>query len=232
MLGEAALFGAIGALAGIVGAVLGTVVRPSDPAQSTIQHFAAGVVLAGAALELLPEATGLGSAGAVVGGFAAGGLAMAGLKAVTSRLERRQAAGALGLVVATGVDVLVDGLVVGASFAAGGTTGILIAVALSIELFFLSLANVREVPGTRRRALAVTATIALMLAVGAVVGAAAFSHAGPDVLAVALSFAAAVLIYLPTEELLSEAHALRDTSVGALALFAGFTVFLAINLAA
>jgi zinc transporter ZupT len=52
------------------------------------------------------------------------------------------------------------------------------------------------------------------------------------VLAVTLSFAAAVLIYLPTEELLGEAHALRDTSVGTLALFAGFAIFLAIDLAA
>lgn len=233
VLGQAALFGGIGAAAGIAGAVLGTLARPSDPAQSTIQHFAAGVVLAGAALELLPEAIGLGDEAAIVGGFAAGGLAMAGLKALTSRLERRETPGSRGLVLATGVDVFVDGLVVGASFAAGGTTGSLIAVALSIELFFLSLSLVREVAagGGRRRALAVSAAIALLLAVGAVVGAAAFSGAGPEVLAVALSFAAAVLIYLPTEELLGEAHALRDTSIGTLALFAGFALFLAINLA-
>lgn len=234
MVGEAALFGGIGAAAGIVGAVLGTLVRPGDSAQSTIQHFAAGVVLAGAALELLPEARTLGSTGAIVGGFAAGGLAMAGLKALTSRLERREASGGSGLVVATGVDVFVDGLVIGASFAAGGTTGALIAIALSIELFFLSLATAREVgDGTGGgRAVAVASGIALMLAVGAVAGAAVFSGAGSDVLAVTLAFAAAVLIYLPTEELLGEAHALRDTSVGTLALFAGFTIFLAIDLAA
>ncbi len=234
VLGQAALYGGIGAVVGILGGVLGTVARPGDALQSTIQHFAAGVVLAGAALELLPEARELGEVGAIVGGFAAGGLAMAGLKALTSRLEARETPGSIGLVVATGVDVFVDGLVVGASFAAGSTTGALVAIALSIELFFLSLATVREVGDGAggRRALAVTAGIASMLAVGAVVGAAVFSGAGSDVLAVALAFAAAVLIYLPTEELLGEAHALRDTSVGTLALFAGFGLFLAIDLAA
>lgn len=234
VLGQAALYGGIGAAAGIVGAVLGTLLRPSDPVQSTIQHFAAGVVLAGAALELLPEAIELGDEVAIVGGFAAGGLAMAGLKALTSRLEERGTPGASGLVVATGVDVFVDGLVIGVSFAAGGTTGALIAAALSIELFFLSLSSVREVGDAAggRRALAVAIGIALMLAVGAVVGAAVFSGAGPEVLAVALAFAAAVLIYLPTEELLGEAHLLRDNAIGTLALFAGFGLFLAIDLAA
>lgn len=233
-LAQAALYGGLGAAAGIVGGVLGTLWRPGDALQSIVQHFAAGVVLAGAALELLPEATELGEAGAILGGFAAGGLAMAALKALTSRLERRDTPGSGGLVVATAVDVFVDGLVVGASFAAGGTTGTLIAIALSIELFFLSLASVREVGDQAggRRALAVTAAIALMLAVGAVIGAAAFAGAGPDVLAVALAFAAAVLIFLPTEELLGEAHALSDTAVGTLALFAGFGIFLAIDLAA
>ncbi len=50
----------------------------------------------------------------------------------------------------TGIDILVDGLVLGIAFAAGAKAGILLTVALTIEVLFLGLTVANE-PRRRRR---------------------------------------------------------------------------------
>lgn len=49
--------------------------------------------------------------------------------------------------------------------------------------------------------------------------------ASPAVIASILSFGAAALVYLVTDELLIEAHTVEETPVSALWLFAGFLLF-------
>ena len=45
-----------------------------------------------------------------------------------------------GLLLATFIDVATDGFIIGAGFAAGGETGTMLALGLSVELLFLGLA--------------------------------------------------------------------------------------------
>src|SRR5512137_2551670 len=85
---------AIPALVALVGGVLAALWHPTHRARSLIQHFAAGVVLAALAVELLPEIEREHAPGLVLAGaFAAGSLFMFGLKLWTSRVEHAAARG-------------------------------------------------------------------------------------------------------------------------------------------
>ena len=115
----------------------------------------------------------------------------------------------LALTVAVIVDSGVDGLLIGLSSAAGASAGIVMAIALTIEMGFLALtyaAGLRKQP----RCIAIPCIVAApaVLAVGACVGAgAAAAVASNSALHTALiSFGVAALLYLVTEELLLEAH--------------------------
>jgi ZIP family zinc transporter len=132
---------AVPALVALAGGVLAAVWKPSAQARSLIQHFAAGVVLAALAVELLPEIGREHAPGPVlIAAFALGSLFMYGLKLWTAGLEHKASTNVgtrglgLGLLLATFIDVAVDGFIIGAGFAAGGETGTILALGLSVEL--------------------------------------------------------------------------------------------------
>ncbi|MBL7590214.1 transporter, partial [Escherichia coli] len=60
------------------------------------------------------------------------------------RTLERQMKGPVGLMSVTGIDILVDGLVLGIAFAAGAKACILLTVALTIEVLFLGLTVANE----------------------------------------------------------------------------------------
>lgn len=105
---------AIPALVSSVGGVLAAVWKPTRATRGLIQHFAAGVVLAALAVELLPEIEREHAPPWVLAGsFALGSLVMYGLKLFTERLEEQakhagEAGGGKGLIIATFIDVAVD----------------------------------------------------------------------------------------------------------------------------
>ena len=108
--------------AAIAGGAIAVWRAPGEQLRSIIQHFAAGVVLAAVAGELLPEITKEHRPLGVVIGFSIGVALMIGVKMFAERLENAGEAtgkGKVGLLVAVGVDVLVDGLLIGVGFAAG-----------------------------------------------------------------------------------------------------------------
>ncbi len=225
---------AIPAVVALAGGILAALWRPSRRARSLIQHFAAGVVLSALAVELLPEIRHEHApAWAVAGAFAVGSLFMYALKLFTERLERGAHAhgGGVdrGLLAATFIDLAVDGFIIGAGFAAGGETGPVLAIGLSVEMLFLGLALTSDKPGGLR-------IVALSGALGAVVLAAAAAGklllAGAQVttIAASLSFSAAALLYLVTEELLVEAHKEPETPISTLVLFGGFLAFWLVQL--
>ena len=231
---------AIPALVALAGGVLAALWHPSNRARSLIQHFAAGVVLAALAVELLPEIEREHAPGLVLAAsFALGSLFMFGLKLVTERLEKREGAHAKkgaglapGLVLATFVDVATDGFIIGAGFAAGGETGPVLAIGLSVELLFLGLALTSEAPGGGRIVLLSGGIGATVLACAAA-GKLLLAGASKATIGGALAFSAAALLYLVTEELLMEAHSGREpeTPVSTLVLFGGFLAFWAVQLA-
>ena len=226
----------IPAVVALGGGFLAALWQPSQQQRSLIQHFAAGVVLAVLAVELLPEIGREHAPGPVlIGAFALGSLFMYGLKLWTEHLEHQdQVAGirtgiGRGLLLATFIDVAVDGFIIGAGFASGGETGPILAIGLSVELLFLGLALTSDqVSG--RQIILVAAGLGMTVLLCAVLGNLLLAGASHALIGAALAFSAAALLYLVTEELLMEAHVVKEKPVATLVLFAGFLTFWSIQL--
>jgi ZIP family zinc transporter len=203
---------------------LATAWRPPGPKlRSIVQHLAAGVVFAAAAGEILPEVMSAPQLWPALLGALLGVAAMALLQVAEERLE-----GSTGLVVTAGFDVFIDGFVLGLGFLQGAKQGLLLTVAVTLELLFLGL-SVAASLGTagsgrgnpRARVLRVSALMALALPLGTAVGL-LLGDLPPGLLAGFYAFGLIALLYLVTEELLSEAHETPDTPLMPAAFFLGF----------
>ena len=222
--------------AGILGGLIALFWKPKIGARSAIQHFAAGVVVAAVASDVIPEVERVGTPLGILGGFAAGGAFMIALKWFVLRFEKREkrrGKQAVGITAAAAFDTLVDGAIISAGFSAGDDVGSLLAISLSIELLFLTLSVGSEFHTGRRKrwtGLAVTTGVALMLPIGALLGRWALADASEATVAAALAFGAAALIYLIAEELLVESIQAEESLFSTATLFAGFLVVLALKL--
>jgi zinc transporter, ZIP family len=214
-----------------VGGVIAAIRPPGKTLKSAIQHFAAGVVFAAAALELLPKVREQPPWVAILG-FAAGIIAMVALRSVTTGLERAGNRRAnLGLIAATGVDVFIDGLVTGAGFAAGEETGILLTIALVLEFLFLGLSVASSLgeQASNPKIIITPPALSLLMVSGAIVSVLLLGHVPAVLLAIVLAFGAVALMYLVTEELLVEAHKGAQGPWIAAAFFLGFLIYLVID---
>ncbi|PTS89603.1 transporter [Sphingomonas sp. HMWF008] len=209
----------------VIGALLAGWRTPGEKLVAAIQHLAAGVVFAAAATEILPLVMRGGSPTATLIGGAVGVSLMLGLKAAEDRFE-----GPVALLAAIGLDLAIDGLVLGLAFIAGEKAGTLLAVALTLEVLFLSLTLTNDLTNRYRRtkAVALTCALALLVPIGALVAqpVALLSQAW---ITGFLSFGLIALLYLVTEELLVEAHAQPDTPIISAMFFIGFLALLLVE---
>lgn len=212
----------------IVGGVIAAIRPPGPKLKSAIQHFAAGVVFAAVAVELLPEISREHNTPAVIIGFTLGIGLMLGMK----WLLRRFVPGGEGadapptsMAITIGIDIFIDGLLIGIGFTAGAEVGVLLTIALTIELLFLGLSvavALSEAGIARSRIMAITAGLGSLVLVGAIIGASALAGLAGSVLVAMLALGAAALLYLVTEELLIEAHEQPDTLLTTTMFFVGF----------
>jgi ZIP family zinc transporter len=225
------LSGAVGytliPLAGLLLGALAAVIRPPGPGiKSAIQHFAAGVVFAAAASEILP---GLKHQGAGLPIAVGGGLGVVAMLLV--REAGRRAGGSTGLAAIGAVDILIDGLVLGVGFVAGQQQGLLLTVALTLEVVFLGLTTtlaLRERIASRVAVVAVALGIGLLLPIGGFLGGLAGGLPRPYLDAF-FAFSLVALLYLVTEELLVEAHEQPETPLITAAFFVGFLALLVLE---
>ena len=222
-------------LAAVVGGTIAVVRPPSRQVRSYIQHFAAGVVFAAVASELLPDVR--EQAPRVVAiGFALGVGLMLAVRWFSKRLEGgsggNPSGGATSLIATVSIDLLIDGLLIGAAFIAGAKEGITITIALSLEVLFLGLAVVVALPQTMSSItkIGITAGLGILVLIGAVGGSVLLSGVSGPTLAVVIAFGAAALLYLVTEELLVEAHEVRETPTGISLFFVGFLVMFVLDM--
>jgi len=192
-------------------------------------------VFAAAAIELLPDVL-LQSPFVAISGFAVGIAVMFSFRAVSERIERtREVRGEQGLPVgllgATGVDFLIDGVILGAGFAAGRTRGALLTVALAVEYLFVGLSLSATLTGSVRPVTVAAAPVALALltVLGTVLGAVVLAGASASLLAGVLAFGAVAFMYLATEELLVQAHQSGETATGSVGFFLGFLIYLVVH---
>ncbi len=223
---QAVAFTLIPVIAVLIGSLFAVSRRPSDAFVSAMQHLAAGVVFAAAAAEILPQVMHEGSPIATFTGGALGILVMLSLKALEGR-----ASGPIAMLGAVAVDILIDGLVLGLAFVAGGKAGVLLTIALTLEVLFLGLTVTTELGETfksKARIIGITMGIALLLPIGAAI-ATPVATFPPVVIAGFLSFGLMALLYLVTEELLVEAHEKPDTPLISAMFFIGFLGLLLIE---
>jgi ZIP family zinc transporter len=212
------------------------------------------VVFSVAAVEILPLILHAHAPAIVAMGFAIGVALMLALRQLTRYLERPVPAhvapapgtvaaeatpstGQLpwGLLIAIGVDIFLDGLLLGIGFAAGAKEGTLLAVALAFELFSLGVATAVELQQeavARARTVGIVALLAGSLLVGATLGLTLLRHATGGLLVFVLSFGLAALLFLVTEELLAEAHSEDESLWLTAAFFVGFLLFLLLGMEA
>lgn len=233
----------------ILGGIVATFRMPSPRLQSAIQHFAAGVVFSAVAVELLPTELEEHMPLPLIAGFAAGVIFMLLVEQLIKRLSRKsegseeaQGTGSIqatqmpvGLLAAVAVDLLIDGLLIGVGFAAGAKQGLLITIALTLEVLFVGLSVATEFleSGAQRgQVIAIVSALGALLALGAVIGLTLLGGLSGIWLAIVLAFGAAALLYLVTEELLVEAHETPDTPWVTATFFAGFLLLLVVDMVA
>lgn len=230
-------FVAFPVLAGILGGVMASFQPPGPRLASAVQHFAAGVVFAAVAGEILPGMSHGAHLPVVAIGFVIGVALMLALGAWERRAAKAdEAAGGVPrpALLAVAIDLLIDGFLIGIAFLAGEKAGLLLTFALTLEVLFLglSVAAMLGRAGTGPQGiLLATAGLSLLTAVGAA-GAALVGPALPEpALVGVLSFGCAALLYLVTEELLVEAHeAAPDSSWRTAMFFVGFLLVILLDL--
>jgi len=123
-------------------------------------------------------------------------------------------------------------MLISLSFAAGERQGLLITIAMTLEVLFLGVATTAAMRGPKARSqvLATTITFAVLRMAAAGIGAYFLASASPPVLDGVLSFGVAALLYLVTEELLTEAHEVDETPLLTSMFFIGFLALLMIEM--
>lgn len=210
----------------IVGAIIAVQSKPSSALIGAIQHLAAGVLFAAAAVELLPQIIHTGSVSTTFVGGLVGVVLMLSIMAMEKRWE-----GPLGLLSAVAIDIFIDGLVLGLAFLAGPKAGLLLTIALTLEVLFLGLTVTEALGkaiGSRVKIVAVTSLIGLLLPLGTLVAAPVATLSAP-VVSGFLTFGLIALLYLVTEELLVEAHEKPDSPLISAMFFVGFLGLLLIE---
>ncbi len=216
--------------------------------RSIILHFAAGIVFSVVAVELLPDIVENAQILDVSIGFAAGILVLMSIKHFFHATEHKEThAGEttsaktgtipVAMLAGIGIDIFIDGILIGTGFAAGENEGILLTVALAIEIFSLGLAvavQLKQDNIKKSTVYLVIISLPMLILVGASIGAFLLSYLSPDAMEILLSFGLAALLFLVTEELLIEAHEdeKSDTPLVSATFFVGFLLFLILGMLA
>lgn len=234
------MFSIAPALGVAAGGAIATWHEPGKLVRSYIQHVAAGIVFAAVAVEILPEVMHRGNPVAAAGGFAVGVVAMLAIRALSRRAESSIDSGPAmpwPLIGAVGVDIFVDGMLVGVGFAIGARQGILLSVALTgcaISLGLATAVSMLRLKTTPGRVLTTTSGIALLPIAGAAIGASIITLLSGGWLAAILAFTCAALLYLIAEELLVEAHKSQqpecENAFTTAVFFAGFLAILVLDM--
>jgi ZIP family zinc transporter len=207
---------------------------PSPKLGSAMQHFAAGVVFSALAVEILPDIMHRHAPLAALAGFTAGVLLMLGLRQAGCRIEK-ESSSPLGMTLVVGTDVLIDGVLIGVAFGAGAREGMLVTIALAVEMLSLGLATAASLArggATRSRIITSILVLAALPFLGALAGNVLLGGLKGGWMEAVLALAAATFLYLVTEELLTEAHEVPEAPWMTALFFAGFIGLLLLDMLA
>lgn len=253
----AALFGiaAAGGLASPIGGAIAVWKRPTTLLLSIAVGFAAGVLLATFAFEMLPKAVATASLAIAVAGFALGFAllyvldlfvhrgASAGPDAeqrswVVCRRRHRLARGDEVTVLAggTSAEELIEGIVIGVSAATAPSLGFMVGLAIVIDnvsesLSIGELIRKDEKPGAAWRIFKWTGLIGIALFGSALAGWFLLKGLSPEILGFLLAAGAGGMFYLTVTDLVPQAQRHHFDQSAGVATAAGFlTIFALSNL--
>lgn len=228
------LFSLIPVATMIAGGIIAILRKPNGNVRSLILHFAAGVVFSVVAVELLPDIVKTHAPLQLIIGFSLGFIVMIGIRKLTEGNEAKETNLInnnipISLLAAIAVDIFIDGLLLGIGFTAGNTEGILLAIALSVELLSLGMATATELGEnkiSKQKSIGIISMLSMVFFISAVLGATLLHNLSHKALEIVLSFGLSALLFLVTEELLTEAHEEKETVWHTAAFFGGFLLFL------
>ncbi|AZA81527.1 transporter [Chryseobacterium lactis] len=238
LLQKTILFSLIPVFMMIIGGIIAIYKKPGGNARSLILHFAAGVVFSVVAVEILPDVIKQHKPVQVVIGFALGLITMLFIKrfAETNKKEEEGITGSklpISLLTGIGVDIFIDGILLGIGFSAGGSAGMLLAFALAIELLSLGMATATELGNnnlSKKKSIIIIIVLAILFFISAMLGVVLLRNSSESTMEIILSFALSALLFLVVEELLTEAHEEKETVWHTSSFFIGFLIFLILGM--
>ena len=235
---------AMPALGNFAGGLLAETFRASQRTLSLALHVAAGIVLAVVAVELLPESFEAAPAWVIVLAFVLGGGFFMLADSVIERLggsrssSATDAGGAAPVPQAAGgpwviyfgvaVDLFSDGVMIGAASTVEFGLGLLLALGQvpgDVPEGFASIATFRAQGVPRRRRLLLAASFALPIFLGVTVGYWGVRGAPEWVKFALLAVTAGTLTTVAVEEILPEAHKVKEPRLASACFVGGFALF-------
>jgi ZIP family zinc transporter len=244
---EILIYSTLAGLATSLGAVIVVIYgRPKPRILSGMLGFASGIMLAIAAMELLPAALSMGTVFLTAGGFVLGAALMAVLDVALPHVHL----GAckveedftpsngimpdpqlmkLGWFIAIGIGLhnIPEGLAIGAGYLNSPAMGLAIVVGLAFHNIPEGMATACPLllgGMTPWRIVLLTLLVGMMTPLGTLIGAFLFS-AGEAFVAMAMAFAAGAMIYIVSDELIPQSHKYHSHTANA-GLLLGFLIVL------
>jgi ZIP family zinc transporter len=232
------LFSLLPVITMIAGGVFAAILKPTGNVRSLILHFAGGVVFCVVGGEILTDIVKKNAPLQLIIGFTLGFLTMIGVRKLTEGNENKTAGIdkneiPFSLLIAIAVDIFIDGLLLGIGFTAGNTEGILLAIALSLELLSLGMATATELGEnniSKKKSIITISILSMVFFISAVLGATLLHTLSHKALEIVFSFGLSALLFLVTEELLTEAHQEKETVWHSTVFFGGFLLFVILGM--
>lgn len=231
---DSILFALLPAIFLLIGAAIASLFTPNKVIKSLVQHFASGVVFAAVAVELIPHMLTGEATWTISFGFILGILLVLGLHNLSHKIKEKRWRAKLpySMTAAIGIDLFLDGLLIGFAFIAGPSAGALVAISLSACAFFLAFAlmgKVKRLHLLPRWGLMIF--LAVLLPLGAAFGELFVMALPAEWFYEALAFGIAALLYLAFEELFLDAHEEIHGGWICSGFFLGFLVILLMKIA-
>ncbi|MTV27584.1 peptidoglycan-binding protein [Nitriliruptoraceae bacterium ZYF776] len=192
-------------------------------------HGAAGIVVAIAAIEVFPEASGTLSGWTIGIAFGVGGLAYLAAQTLVDRYTARGDSRMWMIFLAVATDLFGDGLLIGAGTAVSASLGVVLAIGqimANVPEGFASIATFRANDVQRPARLWLIAAFVVPALVAALVGFLILRDRPESWQYTALVAAAGLYTVAAFEDVITEAHeAAADTRRSTLALIGGFVLF-------
>jgi ZIP family zinc transporter len=240
-MGEAFLWGLLGASSLLLGAGIAALHAPHRRALGLVMGFGAGVLLSAVSFELVEEAIGVsGGTGGTAAGFFAGAFVFLGGDVAISRMgyrDRKQISGAAqsasGLAIALGIvlDGIPESAVIGLTLLDSGTVGVAMLVAVFISNVPEAVAattSLRAGGWPLPRLFALWTGTAVVCALASAAGYGLLAGAPGSALAFVLAFAGGAILAMLSTTMMPEAFEHAGRTVGLATTF-GFALAFGIN---